>query len=171
MTERDREGLSFFLFTDTKDSYLAHFLSTSESENSAPPDRWPPSRSPTHPSRLKKGRFSAPEVPGPIPWPVLGPCWAGAAGRNDTADRSAAVVRRRPPPAKAKGPPHRQMRGGWGRLQRNTTTFGEGGFTPHRLKPGLGPKKGRFTRANPDRQQDRRSRVSARGTSTPLAGA
>lgn len=104
MTERDREGLSLFLFTDTKDSYLAHFLSTSESENSAPPDRWPPSRSPTHPSRLKKGRFSAPEVPGPIPWPVLGPRGAGAAGRNDTADRSAAVVRRRRPPAKAKGP-------------------------------------------------------------------
>lgn len=101
MTERYQEGLSLFLFTDTKDSYLAHFLSTSESENSAPPDRWPPSRSPTHPSRLKKGRFS---VPGPIPWPVLGPRWAGAAGRNDTADRSAAVVRRRRPPAKAKGP-------------------------------------------------------------------
>lgn len=51
--------------------------------------------------------------------------------------------------AKAKGSPHSQMRGRWRRLQRNTTTFGEGGSHPFGLKPRLGPEKGRFTGAKP----------------------
>lgn len=57
-----------------------------------------------HSSRPQGGRgFSAPEAPDPIPWPVSGPHWASATGRNDTVDRAAAVVCRRLP-AKAKGP-------------------------------------------------------------------
>lgn len=122
---------------------MVYFLSTSESENLAPQNQGAPCTL----AGPKKGRFSAPAVPDPIPWPVSGPHWESLAGRNNTGPRSSGG-----PPAAAsqgQGAPHSQMRGRWSRLQRNTTTFGKGGSHPIRLKPRLGPEKGRFTGAKP----------------------
>lgn len=67
-------------YTDTKDSYLEHFLSTSEPENLAPP------RSPVRSSPPKRGRFSSPEVPDPTYQAHVGRALRG--GRTPQTRRS-----------------------------------------------------------------------------------
>lgn len=74
-----REPLSI---PDTKDSYLAHFPSTSGSEISVIQNTWLYSMSPTGSEQSGGVGSATPGSPGPILCPISGPSWALRVGRE-----------------------------------------------------------------------------------------